>query len=213
MIAVALLTCDRFEYTARTLRSFAALNEPSRFTLLHADDASTDARVPALATAHGFRTVAQATRRRGWLAMRLALFEAAAREADWILFLENDVEWVRAFPWALFDYVRRQSNIYCLRLYGRFKDAAGLDRCLEFHKRGPRLQPVKWKRLKHAPEPTEVGLIHWGAQPSVTRAAALLDLHRYGMESADLTARVAANVTVHIGVERTNRRPSMEVTC
>lgn len=203
MIAVALLTCDRFAYTEATLRSFSAHNDTSRFCLLHADDASTDPRVPALATAHGFRTVARSTTRKGWLPMRLALFKYAAREADWILFLENDIEWLRAFPWPLFEYVSRQANIYCLRLYGEFKDRHGEDRALAFHKQGPRVQPVKWRRLKYAPEPCQVGLIHWGAQPSVTRAQPLLDLHRYGMESGDLTARVVANVTAHIGLERT----------
>lgn len=214
MIAVALLTCDRFAYTETTLRSFAAHNaDTSRFQLFHADDASTDPRVPALATAHGFRTVARSTTRKGWLAMRIALFEAAAREAEWVLFLENDIEWIRAFPWALFDYVRRQSNIYCLRLYGEFK-GRGEEPCLAFHKQSSRLQPVKWRPLKFAPEPTQVGVIHWSAQPSVTRTAPLLDLHRHGMESGDLTARVLENVTVHIGVQRTKPVPvKREVAC
>jgi len=211
VIAVALLTADRYAYTAATLGSFAAHNDLSRFQLLHADDASTDARVPALAADHGFRTVAQSTRRRGWLAMRLALFEAAAKQADWILFLENDIEWLRPFPWPLFDYVSRHANIYCLRLYGEFKDRHGEDRCLAFHKQGSRVQPVKWKPLKSAPEPCEVGLIHWGAQPSVTRVQPLLDLHRHGMESGELTARVTQNVTAHIGLERTV--PRQEATC
>lgn len=214
MIAVCLLTCDRFDYTATTLESFARFNDLKPFRLLHADDASTDERVPALAQAYGFRTVAQSTGRRvGWLKMRVHLFEAAARQADWILFLENDIEWVRAFPSALFDYVTRQPNIYCLRLYGQFKDAARLDPCMEFHKQSSRTHPVKWKRLKHAPEPCEAGYIHWSAQPSVTRAAALLDLHRHGMESGDLTARVVENVTAHIGVERTTPRPAKEAAC
>lgn len=211
MIAVALLTCDRYAYTETTLRTFAAHNDLSRFHLLHADDASTDPRVPELAWAHGFRTVAQSRVRKGWLAMRLALFEASAKRADWVLFLENDIEWLRAFPWPLFDYVSRQPNIYCLRLYGEFKDRHGEDRCLAFHKHGPRTHPVKWRPLKYAPEPAEAGCIHWGAQPSVTRAAPLLDLHRYGMECGDLTARVLDNVTAHIGIERTV--PRTEASC
>jgi hypothetical protein len=209
VIAVCLLTCDRADYTERTLRTFAAQNDTSRFRLLHADDASTDDRVPALAHAYGFQTVARSETRRGWLAMRIALFESAARQAEWILFLENDQEWLRAFPWAVFDYVRKQSNIYCLRLYGEYKDR-GEQPCMTVHKQGSRLQPVKWRRLKYAPERTQVGLIHWGAQPSVTRALPLLELHRYGMESGDLTARVLQNVTVHIGAQRTTPSPLIE---
>lgn len=212
MIAVALLTCDRFDYTERTLRSFAAHNDRSRFRLLHADDASTDTRVPALAHTYGFQTVAQSTVRRGWLAMRLALFQAAeaARDVEWILLLENDIEWLRPFPWALFDYVRKLPNIYCLRLYGEFKDAARTERCLDTHKRYGHRR-VKWRTLKYAPEPTQVGLIHWSAQPSVTRTAPLLEQHRYGMESPDLTARVLQNVTSHIGAQRTAPMPIPQV--
>lgn len=204
MIALCLLTCDRYAYTRRTLETWAAMNDASRFTLLHGDDASSDGRVPDLARAYGFKTVVAQTRRRGWLVTRTALFEQAAkRKAAWVLFLENDIEWARPFPWALFDYLRKRSSVSCLRLYGAFKDRARRDPCLPFHKQS-REQPVKWKPIKFAPERAEVGRIHWSAQPSVTRTQDLLDLHHYGMESPDLTARVVENVTYHIGAERTD---------
>lgn len=203
MIAVCLLTCDRLGYTETTVRTFQQWNADAPFLLLHGDDASADPRVPAAAQARGFETIVQSTRRQGWLAMRLCLFEAARRRgAEWVLFLENDIEWARAFPWALFEYVRKAADIYCLRLYGAFKDRAQLDPCMVHHK-ADRRKPVKWKPLKKSPEPAQIGWIHWAAQPSVTRIGPLLDLHRYGMETKSRTARVVNNVTYHIGVERT----------
>jgi hypothetical protein len=65
--------------------------------------------------------------------------------------------------------------------------------------------------LKYAPEPTQVGFIHWSAQPSITRTMPLLDQHRHGMESGDLTARVLQNVTSHIGAKRTAPMPVQQV--
>lgn len=207
MIAVCLLTADRFEYTALTLQSFAEQNDLGRFALFHADDASTDSRVPTLARSYGFTTVAESVKRQGWLQMRLKLFTAAAkRGADWILFLENDIEWARAFPWTLFDFLCAEApSIYCLRLQGEFKDRYGEQPCMTYHK-DDRRRPVKWKPIKRAPEPTQVGWIHWSAQPCVTRTQPLLDRHQYGFVTRDMTARVVHNVTYHIGTVRTGPR-------
>lgn len=203
MVAVCLLTCDRRTYTETTLRTFAAMNDLTRFKLLHADDASTDPMVPALATVYGFHTVARSSERAGWLSMRTRLFEAAKRRgATWVLFLENDVEWVRPFPWETFHYVASKPQFYCLRLYGEFKDRYRQEPSFIYNK-VDRARPVRWKRLKFAPEPVQATWIHWSAQPSVTKIGPLLDLHQYGMESSDLTARVRENVTYHIGVQRT----------
>lgn len=203
MIAVCLLTCERLAYTAVTLRSFAAFNDTSRFMLLHGDDASTDPAVRALPRTFGFTTVFQTEARIGWLAMRTRLFQVAARRgARWVLFLENDIEWVRAFPWALFEFVNRHSQLYCLRLQGKFKGKNETEPCMIYDKRDRR-KPVRWGRLKYAPEPAQVGYIHWSAQPSVTRIHELLNLHEYGMESPDRTVRVVENVTYHIGATRT----------
>jgi hypothetical protein len=203
VIAVCLLTCERRAYTATTLRSFAALNDTSRFELLHGDDASSDAEVPALATAFGFRTLVRPKSRQGWLPMRLKLFKKAiAKGADWILFLENDHEWVRPFPWALFEVVSTNDAIGCLRLQGEFKDRRGAEPHMVYHK-SDRRKPVEWRPMTDAPEPAQITRIHWSAQPSVTRVDDLMALHQHGMESPRLTARVVNNVTFHIGTVRT----------
>lgn len=205
MIALCLQTCDRADYTARTIQSFAAHNDLSQFVLLHGDDASEDPAVGELTRAAGFTTVAQSVRRVGCRVLRTALFEAAAKKAAWILFLENDIETVRPFPSALFRYVTRTPEMYCLRLYGRFKDAHRREPCLATHKREQH-QPVRWRAFRDAPEMSSVGRIHWSAQPAVTRSKELLKLHRTGEEPGGFTVRVKKNVTFHLGTERTPGR-------
>jgi hypothetical protein len=216
-IAVALLTCDRYDYTERTVSSFLEHNPPeltSRFILLHGDDASTDERVVPYVQAAGFETVWQSKGPRPVdltnrqmigriLNARAALFEAASHRAGWILFLENDIETLRRFPWFLFDHIAKVKKVDCLRLYGEYKSAEPNEeyRCLTYNKSTGR--PVKWKRVKHAPEPAEAGHVHWSAQPSVTRSKALLRLHYDGTDLKGGTVRVRENVTSHIGIVRT----------
>ncbi len=212
MIAVCLLTCDRLDYTLRTLSSFAEHNDLSQFALFHADDASNDPRVSVAAQSFGFRTVVQNRERKGWLLTRTALIKAAMKEHRWILNLENDIESLRPFPWALFHFIRKRRDVSSLRLYGRYKDRRKFDACLTFHKR-TRLD-VHWRPLRHAPEMSQIGWIHWSAQPSVTRSSALWNLHRHGEDLEGLTVRVKKNVMVHIGTERTIPRPDpVEVAC
>lgn len=210
MIAVCLLTCDRVEYTRRTLESFARHNpDRSRFVLLHADDASRDGRNAELAGAAGFATLVQHTARAGNLATRIALLEAAAAGgAEWVLVLENDCESVRPFPWPLFDFCRRQKHVYCLRLFGKYKDADKRQPCKTINQwAGLGSPPVIWTKAAGAPEPAEVGIIHWTAQPAVTRTRHVLAIHRDRVRrKLGLTVRVLENVFHHIGLERTNPR-------
>jgi hypothetical protein len=202
MIAVALLTCDRVDYTARTLETFARHNDLSRFVLLHADDGSMDTRNEDLAQSYGFTTVVNHQTRRGWLVTRTRLLRRAAKRAPWILNLENDIEWARPFPWDLFTYAAKDPGISCLRLYGQWKDRAREDACLTRHKATG--EPVKWRPFRGAPESSQIAHIHWSAQPSVTRADDLLSHHRIGAPPlGGFTVRPKKNVTYHIGVERT----------
>lgn len=205
--AICLLTSDRLAYTRQTLESFFRHNYYwlSKFVLLHGDDGSVERDVFTLVKAHGFKTVYSSSIKQGWRVSRRQLFEQAAKHSDWILFLENDIEWARPFPWELFELVRKDARIYCLRLQGLYKDRAQLDAHMVHHKDGDRTVPVKWKRIKRAPEPAQIGKIHWSAQPSVTRARDLLRLHQFGYQIDALTARVLENVTYHMGTERTPR--------
>jgi hypothetical protein len=207
VIAVCLQTCDRYELTTRTLETFAAHNDLSQFRLLHADDASQDSQAMlSLVKSYGFRTVVHSEERLGCTMMRWCLIASAIkRGAEWILLLENDIETLRPFPWALFEYVAKQDEIYCLRLYGRYKDADRKDPCLTTHKHRMHL-PVQWRPFKGAPEASQIGDIHWSAQPAVTRAKPLLQHHKTGADPDGMTVRVKKNVMAHIGAERTPGR-------
>ncbi len=209
-IAVCLMTCDRPEYTRRTLESFLAHNpDRSRFVLLHGDDASRESTNLQLARGAGFDTIVQSSVRVGNLAHRMALIAAAAKVAPWLLILENDIESVRPFPWDLFDFVARQKHVYTLRLFGKFKDAAGREACKVTHQwKGE--QPIVWSDVPDAPERAQIADIHWSAQPSVTRAKSAIALHFKQKRELGLTMRVVANVMNHIGAQRT--RPA-EAAC
>ena len=203
MIAVCLLTCNREGYTRRTLESFLQHNPDAadRFRLFHADDASTTSENCALAAAAGFETIVRHSRRCGNLATRIAAIEAAASVAPWVFVLENDCESIRPFPWALFSFVSKNKHIYTLRLFGRFKGAGRREPCRKYNK-WTRTR-VKWVPLEGAPEPAELGVVHWTSQPSVTRAKSIVALHR-GARKLGLTARVTRNVLNHFGDIRTN---------
>jgi hypothetical protein len=204
-IAVALQTCGRESYTARTLASFARFNDLGSFILVHGDDASEGRENAHLARHYGFETVVEQTARIGMTASRLALVREASRLAPWVLWLENDIDFVRPFPWDLFRFVSGIARVYTLRLYGRHKNAEGTDKCLDYRKHHG-LEPVTWSPLEGAPEPAEYGLIHWSAQPSVTRSEVLLASLETGYDPDDLTARVKSNVTSHFGHRRTAGR-------
>lgn len=212
-IALCLQTADRSDYTARTLASFAAHNDLSQFRLLHGDDGSKTPENIALAKRYGFKTVVKTKKRVGWLPVRTELIAYAAQRADWILFLENDIDTLRPFPWDLFTFVSRHHWVYCLRLFGAFKGPNQTDPCKTINQWKPD-KPVVWKAFQGAPEQAEYALIHWSAQPSVTRANYADALHRYGTREMKLkTARVVDNVMVHVGAVRTEHLGRQAVAC
>ena len=229
-VAIVLVTCGRLAYTRQTLETFSEQNPDARdqFLLLHADDHGADPEanaIKALAVAHGFETVVAHPATRGYRAARAEGIRIAAdRGADWVVVLENDWEWVRPFPWALFEHIAAQRpHVYCLRLYGEFKERGHRMPCFRFHL-GKNRQPVTWRVDPQAPERCELTRIHWGGPPSVTRMREMLILQadpllagydarrdsqpevtQSGRIDADV-ARVLDNVVYHIGHERTGRQ-------
>ena len=100
-IAVALLTCDRYEYTVRTVEALLQCHPPGTLDLYHGDDASTDARVVAYVQSKGFKTVMQNSTRLGCSPSTDLLMRAVAdrvEPATPILYLQNDLECVRPLP-------------------------------------------------------------------------------------------------------------------
>jgi hypothetical protein len=210
-VAITFLTCDRVEYSRRTLETLAAHNDLSKFVLLHGDDWSRDDSGGEYARALGFRTVAQSRNGRyGVARMTEVLFEKALREGcDVVLNLQNDWECMRPIPVATIEEALADERVYCVRLYGAMKSPTG--RCGIHHGgREPR-RVVEWSQS--AIPGWEIGDIHWGHPPAVTRiddAIALTKSARTESVSRKrsgkitrLTVRPVANVFNHIGRERT----------
>lgn len=213
-IAITLLTCGRLDYTRRTLESLRQHN-PSLaddFILLHGDDVSTPAeRLESidLAEAAGFHSAVVPKRQAGIAKMTEDLFaEAAKRGCDAVLNLQNDWVSLRPIPKAEISSILDDQTVYCIRMYGAYKSAHG--RCGIHHGgRNPR-EVVEWMPYQDG---YEVGDIHWGHPPAVTRIEDAIALTRGASCESDsrmrsgkitrLTARVINNVFNHIGSERT----------
>lgn len=164
--AVCLLTADRADLTFTTVNTFLEHNAGRDYLLLHADDASSDMRNMEMAADGGFETVYrnEGPKRLGQIpALRAMWSEAVRRGAEWILHLENDQEFVGALP------VRRDADQ--IRLYGEYKAKPGGPRA----KAGERIwgtsETASWRIDSDG---WQRGVIHWGAQPSITRAGLLV---------------------------------------
>lgn len=228
-LAIVLITCDRVKYTRRTIESFNEHNNwceeaPYPVHLLHIDDASETDENMTLADKYGFRTICPPAERRGNTATRRQAIMYAGRECrpTHLMFLENDWECQRAMPWQLIEWVFAQTehDIYHLRLWHHFKSKAKFeswDGVTPLVSRGhagrDRADPGWVPMTTGELEPVDVGDIHWGAPPAVTRMSELKLLHDgAGSESfsihksGELSARVAqvkTNVFFHIGDKRT----------
>lgn len=227
-LAIILITCDRENYTRKTLEGFSHFNQrcadtPYPVKLYHVDDASdTDLNV-RLAAKYGFETVRRHPSRLGNTATRSKAIYSVDKIAgpSHIMLLENDWESDRALPWEAIRFAmeHKEHDIYHMRLWRYFKSRkkfASWDGRSELVYRGHagrnRAAPG-WQPLLGAPEVLEIGDIHWGAPPAVTRTKEMVWLHEGVssesesiLRSGEITARVAqvtTNVFWHIGEERT----------
>ncbi len=99
-LAVALLTCDRYDYTVRTVESLLEHNDVAKWNLLYADDASTDPRIRPYVESKGFEPLVLNDTRLGCSPTTEALMVAIAERHPGIrvLYLQNDFESVRPLP-------------------------------------------------------------------------------------------------------------------
>jgi hypothetical protein len=126
--------------------------------------------------------------------------------AEWMLLLENDWETVRPFPWQVFEAVK--TKVWAIRLYGQYK-ARDKQRPVSAHHQGRNKADPGWQ----AYDGYEIGEIHWGNPPSVSRVKDVVWLHegasserdaiRKSGRISDRVARVTDNVVYHIGEEHT----------
>lgn len=210
MIHVVLLSCERLDYTMRTVDSFLEHNSDlSGFELWHCDDASQDSRIREAVGRTAFKPLVYTRERAGVTAMiRRASRKLMDVGAEWMLLLENDWETVRPFPWAAFQAVVDRGDVYTMRLYGDHKERGGVRPAGTRHRGRNGAQP-NWQRF----DSYEVGDIHWGNPPSVSRVEQVVWLHqgvstekqaivKSGMIQLR-SARVVENVVYHIGESRT----------
>lgn len=214
MIHVVLLTCERREYTARTIETFLEHNAAcTGFKFWHCDDASTDAGVRRLAARHGFAPLIHTDKRVGVTDMvRRASRRLEHEGAEWMLLLENDWETVRPFPWCVFESCLERGDVWSLRLYGKFKERGDLLPAGARH-RGRNGADPGWEQFERDGEVFEVGDIHWGNPPSVSKVAQVAWVHKAAAREkdaiqrsgqiADKVARVSVNVVYHVGAART----------
>jgi hypothetical protein len=213
-LAVALTTCGRFDATRRALEAFTEHNraeiESGRLVLLHADDASGDDKILDLAMRHGFETVAVHNVRKGAQEARRAVVgEAAKRGIAYTLLLENDWVMVRPLPWDLIEFFAARSDCYTLRLYGEKREREGDGWPVSNNHAGLGGRDAGWKPVAGAPEQAEIGSIHMGTAPCVTRTDLLLRMLTESKSASDmmrasgridkLTMRCVENAGWHIG--------------
>lgn len=217
MIAVVLLSCDRLEYTRRTIATFRHHNaggiDCGTFKLWHCDDASTDPKVRSSAAAAGFAPLVHTEERVGVTEMvRRAARKLEHAGAEWMLLLENDWESARPVPVSAWREAVQTHGVWSMRLYGAFKERDCARPCGTRH-RGRSGADPKWRICRGEAEPYEVGHIHWGNPPSIARVDLVAWLHKKARrekdaivksgEIPDPVARVRENVVYHIGFDRT----------
>jgi len=215
-VAIALLTCGRADYTRQTLESLAKFNDLERFTLIHGDDYSKDGRQEneELADAYGFETRLPAdVKKRGNAAMTHLLFKEAEKAgADLVLYLQNDWESQEPIDMEVVQRFYDDDRLYCMRLFGKYKAQGEHQKCLRRHVGKDSLWPA-WEPWSGA-YGWEMGDIHWGHPPSITRmkeAMFLTEGVNGGSESSRksgqlsrLTIRpIDGNIMSHIGKEKT----------
>lgn len=202
-VAIGLCTCHREEYALETVETFLAHNDPQRFIMLHADDASSSPVNIETAAETGFKTVHMARQREGQLAMLRALLDAAVEhEAEWFLWCESDWRWLAPFPWPLMC-----GGWECLRLYGATKAVSGSRAPTGTHVMGTPCK-IEWQS-EHGGE-CDGAIAHWAGPPSVCRTA---DLRRAAKDAASFkdvsrwfrpyTWRLHEAIVTHIGERQT----------
>jgi len=167
-IAVALLTCDRYDYTEQVLDALVKHNDLSGMTLVYADDNSKDERIHELAASYGFEPVyLNQGIRKGCSPMTEALWKGAwERIGDdgVILSLQNDFECTRRIPWELIQDALARPEVVCVKLW---------DKKLGNRMVGPRtklLRKATWKPSDDYSEPVTVSRTGWGFGPHAVRA-------------------------------------------
>ena len=211
-IAVLLQTADRSKYTVATVDAFLRHNNPGDFRLFLADDASERERGTRYARDRGFELVFQNDTRQGCtLTLRAAiktLYERLPPETP-LLYLQNDVEFVRPLPVALVLNLLREYNVTAVRLYGDWKGYRHRGRARASDRQGK----IDWYRKTIDGEEIGFARTKWSHLPHVARLRDVMrftatarnerDVWRNARAAGCIVARFENNVIYHVGHRRT----------
>ena len=210
MITAVLTTCGRQEYTRQTCESFLHHNR-SGFRLFYADDASDD-NLRKMVEGYGFQPLLLSDRQQGVNKLASATVQKLQGD-DLVLWLQNDWLSVRPINLAMVEELFAREEIGTLRLYGQYKGRDKSLSCLRYFMGDKRKRPVVWKEEVIEGNALQIGRLHWGYPPAITRKKLLCNVligcrGAGGPEMSSqrypfLTARVVDNVVVHIGARRT----------
>jgi hypothetical protein len=214
-LIVALLTCDRLDYTSRTLSSFFKFNKSDQWLKFYADDASTDQEgTKKLVESFGFQPLVQHTKRRGIGKTNSDLIEqlGARMKQGTVLILQNDFECVRPLPLDVIELLFKNPRIGWVRMGGRWKDFGKtpvsqnwLPHCFP---------PTKWESSVYGNEEVEIGRSYFCHCPPplipIKTAISLIVNTKNEFESGErssklncLVARFMKNILCHIGIKGT----------
>jgi len=218
-LAVGVLTCNRFEYTLKTVKSFTDLHWTDlkeyggTFEMYYLDDASTDQKVCDLMDSWEITPIAKHKRMKGCSPSTDELLNGIhdRTDAPYTLYLQNDFECVDILPMKDIDNLfKKNPDIAAVRLFHDFKDEA--------HK-----VPVSKVNLTDQTHPSaiwtpctpyfEVASIHWGLNPIIMRTELIPKVYKGIKKEADTfprqgalnmkCARTLKNYFYHIGAKKT----------
>lgn len=215
-LVIAILTCDRFELTRKTVNSLLHYNQG--LSIFYGDDASTDPKIHRLMANHGIKCIMRHNKRTGCSPSSEELINSvwAATEAPFMLYLQNDFESVRPLPLGVTQQIFDQRpDVGWIRLYGLNKNNTikGGNPTDPRNKFKPGQPLVEWKKLKIDDENIEIGDAQWSYHPAIHRSEVLRKLIKGATRERDvgiaairsglLTARFMKNITNHIGIRKT----------
>jgi len=221
-ISVALLTCDRPDYTKRTIESFFKLNQHQldRFNFYYADDASTTDENVRIADGYSFTQLIKNKKREGCSQTTAKLMSSVANEdfAPLILYLQNDMESVRPVPiTALLMLLHDYPELGGVRLYGDFKTTSPYNATpIGTRHIGVAGKPtIYWQDITPCPmtEQFQYAYAHLALQPFVIKRELVpqvfkipkksKDINQAYAETGKMTGRTLSNVFSHFGHTKT----------
>lgn len=170
-IVVLFHTCDRYEYTKRTVKSFFEHNSHDYYDPWYCDDGSEPPirqSIQKLMAAHGVRPIVQNPSRSGiGKTMHAAIHALDAKlNPRLLLYIQNDCETMRPIPYDLVQRVFALKYVGIFRMFGQYKGENRKWRAGKIHYGSPLREKVKWRPVGFSN--LEVGRIHWCHMPTIT---------------------------------------------